>query len=133
MMGERGLGDVKQRHQLAHADLARVLSQHVDELQADRVAEGLGDLGHAQRILALHVGVDDGLATALTGRSLLLGRQLHIHGHLYTYINNNCIRQCNTIGSWTVCASASTASGASGALRCVRRGTGPSSSSLRSM
>ena len=59
--------------ELADADLPGVLAQHVDELQADRVAEGLGDLGHAQRLLALYVGVDDGLAAALTGRALLLG------------------------------------------------------------
>ena len=38
-----GLGEVEQRDQLAHADLAGVLAQHVDELQPDRVAERLGD------------------------------------------------------------------------------------------
>ena len=38
----RGLGEVEQRHELADADLARVLAQHVDELEADRIAEGLG-------------------------------------------------------------------------------------------
>jgi hypothetical protein len=33
--------EVKERHELADADLAGVLSQDVDELDADRVAEGL--------------------------------------------------------------------------------------------
>jgi hypothetical protein len=37
---DRGLGEVEQRHELAHADLAGVLAEHVDELQADRVTEG---------------------------------------------------------------------------------------------
>ena len=97
MVGERGLGDVEQRHQLADADLAGVLAQHVHELQADRVAEGLGDLGHPQRVIALHVGVDDGLAAALTGGSLLLGRQLQIDRHRSTYINNTHYHRCNTI------------------------------------
>ena len=81
---ERGLGDVEQRHQLAHADLARVLAQHVDELQADRVAERLGDLGHADRLLALDVGIDDRLAARLAVRALGLGRELQIDRHLYT-------------------------------------------------
>ena len=62
---ERGLGDVEQRHQLAHADLAGVLAQHVDELEPDRVAERLGDLGHPDRVVALDVGVDDRLAARL--------------------------------------------------------------------
>ena len=59
------LGDVEQRDELADADLARVLAQHVDELQPDRVAERLGDLGHALGLLALDVGVDDRLAARL--------------------------------------------------------------------
>ena len=46
---ERGLGDVEQRDELAHADLAGVLAQHVDELEPDRVAERLGDVGHPRR------------------------------------------------------------------------------------
>jgi hypothetical protein len=57
----------------------------VDELQADRVAKRLGDLGHADRLLALDVGVGDGLAAALPGGSLLLGSQLQIDRHRYTY------------------------------------------------
>src|ERR1039458_3001459 len=97
VVGERGLGDVEQRHELAHADLAGVLAQHVHQLQPDRVTESLGDLSHPQRTLARHIRVDDGLATALAGRSLLLGGQLQIDGHLYIHINNNHSCQCNTI------------------------------------
>ena len=32
VMGERGLGDVEQWHELADADLAGVVAQHVHEL-----------------------------------------------------------------------------------------------------
>ena len=78
---------VEQRHQLADADLAGVLAQHVDELQADRVAERLGDLGHADRLLALDVGIDDRLAARLAGRALGLRRQLQIDGHRSTSID----------------------------------------------
>jgi glycerol uptake facilitator-like aquaporin len=97
VVGERGLGDVEQRHKLTDTDLPGVLAQHVHELQADRVAEGLGDFGHADCLLALHVGVGDGFAAALTGRSLLLGGQLQIDEHLSTYINKTYICRCNTI------------------------------------
>ena len=57
------------------------------ERQADRVAEGLRDLRHAQRLVALDLGVDDRLAAPLTGGTLVLGRQLQIDRHRYTYIN----------------------------------------------
>src|ERR671915_102811 len=77
----------QQPDELADAYLAGMLPQHVDELQSDRVAERLGHLGHAERVLAFDVGVDDGLAARLTGGSLLLRRQLQIDGHLYTYID----------------------------------------------
>ena len=73
--------------QLAHADLAGVLAQHVDELQADRVAERLRDLGHPHGLLALDVGIDDRLATRLAGRALLLGGQLQIDRHRSMYID----------------------------------------------
>ena len=52
----------------------------VDELEAHRVAERLGDDRHANRVLALDVGVDDGLAARLAGGPLLLRRQLQIDG-----------------------------------------------------
>ena len=86
-MAERRLSDVEQRHQLAHAHLARVLAQHVDELQADRIAQRLRDLGHANRLVAVDVGVDDRLTAALPGRTLLLRDQLQIDGHRSTYID----------------------------------------------
>src|SRR5438067_4416785 len=38
VVGERRLGDVEQGHELADADLAGMAAQHVDELQAYRVA-----------------------------------------------------------------------------------------------
>ncbi len=97
MVGERGLGDVEQRHQLTDADPAGVPAQNVHELQADRVTKGLGDLSHAQRVLALHIWVDDGLAAALARGALVLGGQLHIDKHLYTHINNNHACQCNRL------------------------------------
>ena len=85
------------RHQLADADLAGVFEQNVDELQADRIAEGLGDFGHAQRVVAGDLGIGDRLAAALAGGPLLLGGQFQIDGHLYTHINNNHACQCNTM------------------------------------
>ena len=39
-MGDRRLLDVEKRHQLADTDGAGVPAQHVDKLQAHRVAEG---------------------------------------------------------------------------------------------
>jgi hypothetical protein len=86
-MGERRLRDIEQRDQLAHADLPGVLAQDVDELQPDRVAQRLGDRGHALRLLALDVGIDDRFATGLAGGALGLGRQLQIDRHLSTYID----------------------------------------------
>ena len=67
--------------------LPGVLAQHVDELEANRVAERLGDLGHADRLLALDVGIDDRLAARLPGGALGLGRQLQIDRHLSTNID----------------------------------------------
>jgi hypothetical protein len=64
-----------------------VLSQHVDELKANRVAERLRHLSHPRRLLALDIGIDDGLAARLACRALLLRRQLQIDGHLSTYID----------------------------------------------
>ena len=87
VVAEGGLGDVEERHELAHADLAGVLAQHVDELQADGVAQRLGDRRHALGLVALDVGVDDGLAARLARGALLLGRQLQIDGHLFTSID----------------------------------------------
>ena len=80
------LRDLEQRHELTHAHLPRVLSQHVDDLQADRIAERLGDLGHTGRMRAFNVRVDDRLAAPLARRPLLLRCQLQIDRHRYTYI-----------------------------------------------
>ena len=83
-MAQRRLADVEERHELAHADLAGVLAQHVDELQPDRVPEGLGDPCHPHGLFTLHVGIDDGLAARLAGWALLLRDELQIDGHLST-------------------------------------------------
>jgi hypothetical protein len=64
-----------------------VLSQDVDELEPDRIAERLGDLSHAFGPHTLDVGIDDGLATRLSGSALLLGGQLEIDRHRSTYID----------------------------------------------
>jgi hypothetical protein len=82
-----GLGEVEQRHELAYADLPRVTAQHVDELEPHGVAEGLGDRGHPLGVVALHVGVHDGLAARLAGGPLGLRGQLQIDRHPYTYID----------------------------------------------
>src|SRR2546423_70011 len=87
VVAQGGLGDVEQRHQLADADLAGMLAQDVDELQPHRVAERLGDLRHADRLLAVDIGVDDGLAARLTRCPLLLGHQFQIDSHRYTSID----------------------------------------------
>jgi hypothetical protein len=87
VVGKGGLGDIEQRHELAHAHLAGMLAEDVNELQAYRVAERLGDLGHAGGVLALDVGIDNGLAAALAGSALVLGSQLQIDTHRYTYID----------------------------------------------
>jgi len=41
VVGNGGLREIEERDQLAHAHLPGVLAQHVDELQADWVAESL--------------------------------------------------------------------------------------------
>jgi hypothetical protein len=83
------LGEVEQRHQLADADLAGVLSQHIDELHPDRIAERLGDPAHALGPLLFDVGVGDRLAADLALGALLLGGELE---HPFTNINSteNC-------------------------------------------
>jgi hypothetical protein len=53
-----------------------VLAQDVDEPRADRVAEGFRDLGELLGLLALGVGVDDGLAARLAGCALRLSASL---------------------------------------------------------
>ena len=87
VMRDGRLADVKQRSQLADADLAGVLSEHVDELEPDRVAERLGDRRHTLGLVSLDIGVDDRLAARLAGRALLLGSELQIDGHQCTFID----------------------------------------------
>ena len=86
-MGDGRLREVEERDELADADLAGVLSQHVDELHPDRVAERLGDLAIRSACGALDVGIDDGLAAGLAGGALLLRGKLQIDSHLCTYID----------------------------------------------
>jgi arsenate reductase len=93
-----GLGEVEEGNELADADLARVLAQDVDELHADRITQRLGDVRHPLRVLARDVGVDDGLAAGLADGALLLGGELQIDSHLFTYINRNDRCQCNILG-----------------------------------
>ena len=77
VVGDGRLAEVEQRHELAHADLAGVLAQHVDELKANGIGDRLRQHRHALGLLALDVRVDDGLAAALAGGALLLWRELH--------------------------------------------------------
>jgi arsenate reductase (thioredoxin) len=87
-MGDRRLGELEQRHELADADLAGVLSKDVDELHSDRVAERLRYLSHPFALGPLDVGVGDRLAARLAGGALLLRDQLQIDCHLFEYINS---------------------------------------------
>jgi hypothetical protein len=64
-----------------------VLAEDVDQLEPDRVAEGLRDDGHPLGLLALDVGIDDRLATRAAGRALLLGVELDIDCHRSTSID----------------------------------------------
>ena len=71
-MGDGGLGEVEERHELTDANLAGVLSKHVHELHPDRIAQSFGDAAHALRVLALDVGIYDRLTADLALRALLL-------------------------------------------------------------
>ena len=87
MVGDGRLGEVEQRHQLTDAHLPGVPAQHVDELQADRIAERLRDRRHPNRLATLDIGIHDRLATPLARGALGLRLQLQIDGHQYTYID----------------------------------------------
>ena len=87
MVRERGLRDIEQRHQLAHADLPGVLAKHVHQLKANGIAESLRHLGHADRLRALHIGVEHRIAARVPSGSLRLRRELQIDAHLSTYTN----------------------------------------------
>ena len=86
VVGDGRLREVEQRDQLADADLAGVLAQDVDELQADGSPSALATSAIRGRVLALDVGVDDRLAAGLAGGALLLGGKLQIDGSsIYGY------------------------------------------------
>ena len=68
--------DVEERGELAHAHLPGVLSQHVHQLKADGIAERLRDERQTIGLRALDIGVGDRLAARLTGRALVLRREL---------------------------------------------------------
>jgi hypothetical protein len=75
-MRDGWLRDVEERDQLAHAHLACVLAQHVNELQPDRIAERLREPRDPDRLRALHIRVHHRLAAALALRALAPRRQL---------------------------------------------------------
>jgi arsenate reductase (thioredoxin) len=96
VMRHRRLREFEEGDQLAHADLAGVLLEHVDELQARRVAQGLGDVGDSDRLCAVNVGVDDRLTAWIAGGALALRGQLQVDSHPYTDIDSIDVCQCNT-------------------------------------
>jgi hypothetical protein len=59
-----------------------VPAQHVDELQADRVAERLRDPRQPNGVLAIDVGVGDRFAAALAGGALGFGSEGQIDADL---------------------------------------------------
>jgi hypothetical protein len=87
MVGERRLGDVEERHELTHADLPGVPAEHVDELEADRIAQRLGDLGHSDRLISLHVGIDHRLTAGFPSLAFGLRTEFQIDAHQSTDID----------------------------------------------
>ena len=61
--------------------LSNLANAGYHELEADRVAERLGDGGHAKRVLALDVGIDDRRAARLSDGTLGLRCKLQIDRH----------------------------------------------------
>src|SRR5918999_4221021 len=84
---DRRLRQFEERYELADADLAGVLPEHVDELEANRVAERLGDRRHPLRLVSFDVGVDDRLTARLAWGALLLRGEPQIDRHQYTFID----------------------------------------------
>src|SRR5215218_7027248 len=87
VMGDGGLGQIEQRDELAHANLAGVLPEYVDELKADRVSERLGNQGHALGFAAFEVGVDARLAARLASWSFVFRCELEFDRHLSSCID----------------------------------------------
>src|ERR1019366_10003506 len=81
----------------ADANLAGVLAQHIDELQANRIAERLSDLRDPLRLVALDIGVDDGFAARLPSRPLGFRRELQIDVHQSQDIDWTHACQSNTL------------------------------------
>ena len=92
-MGHGWLRQVEQWDQLAHAQLAGVLTQHVDELHPHRIAERLGDGGHPLGPLATHVRIHERLAARQSRRALLFRDDLQFDGDPLTYIDLSDRRQ----------------------------------------
>jgi hypothetical protein len=67
--------------------LSGVLSQHIDELKANRVAECLGHPGDPLRLRLANRWVDDRIAAPLTGGALLLRRKLEVRSHRLMFID----------------------------------------------
>ena len=57
----------------SHTQTLPARLEHVDELEADRVAERLGHRGHPHGVLAFDVGVDDRFAARSPAGRLVLG------------------------------------------------------------
>lgn len=65
MAGNRGLGDVEQRLQLAYAHRSRRgLAYGVDDLQASRIPQGLRHRRDIARLAVRYVRLDEGGATS---------------------------------------------------------------------
>jgi hypothetical protein len=58
-----------------------VLSQHVYELETNRIAERLGDARHPLGLFGFDVGIDDRLTARLAGGALYLRGELHVDAH----------------------------------------------------
>ena len=64
-----------------------VLAEHVDQLQADGVAQRLRYFGHADRLVALYVWVNDRLAARLAGGALGFRCKFKFNSHAYKPID----------------------------------------------
>jgi len=62
-----------------------VFSEHVNELEANRITECLGDRRHPLRLAALDVGVDDRLAARLTAGRFCFGASSNRRASIYVY------------------------------------------------
>ena len=79
-MRERRLGDIEQPHQLARAQLAGVLGEHVDQLHADRVRQCLGIGGQPRRALSVERRARRANRGRCARRTLALWHEDGFHG-----------------------------------------------------